>query len=34
MSFGQILYFDGYGSYDLPEKFLSMKPLKTIEKNK
>ena len=26
MSFGQILYYDGYGSYDFPEKFLSMKP--------
>ena len=34
MSLGQILYYDGYGSYDFPEKFLSMKPLKEIEKNK
>ena len=34
MSFGQILDYDGYGSYDFPEKFLSMKPFKEIEKNK
>ena len=34
MSFGQILYYDGYGSYDFLEKFLSMKPLNRIEKNK
>ena len=35
MNFGQILYYDGYVSYDFLEKFLSMKPLiKEIEKNK
>ena len=34
MTFGQILYYDGYSSYDFPEKFLLMKPLKKIEKNK
>ena len=34
MSFGQILYYEGYGSYDFPEKFLSMKGLKEIKTNK
>ena len=32
MSFGQILYYDGYGSYDFPEKSRLIKPLKEIEK--
>ena len=34
MSFGHILYYDGHGGYDFPEKFLSIKPLKEIEENK
>ena len=34
MSFGRIMYYNGYGSYDFSEKFLSIKPLKEIEKNK
>ena len=34
MSLGQILYYDGYGSYNFSENFLSMKPLEEIEKNK
>ena len=32
MSFGQILYYDGYGSCDFPEKSRLIKPLKEIEK--
>ena len=28
MSFGQILYYDGYGSYDFAEKFRLIKPRK------
>ena len=32
MSFGHILYYDGYGSYDFPEKSRLKKPLKEIEK--
>ena len=34
MSFGQILNYDGYGSYDFLEKFRLIKSLKEIEKNK
>ena len=32
MSFGQILYYDGYGSHDFPEK--SRLIIKEIKKNK
>ena len=34
MSFGQILYYDGYSSYDFSEKFRLIKPLTDMEKNK
>ena len=34
MSFGQILYYDGYDSYDFSDKFRLIKPLKDIEKDK
>ena len=34
MSFGQILYYDGYGSYGFSEKFRLLKPLKDIKKSK
>ena len=32
MGSGQSFYNYGYGSWDLTEKFLSMKPLKEVEK--
>ena len=34
MSTGPSLYYDGYGSYDCPKKFLTIKPLKEVEKRK
>ena len=34
MSTGPSLYYDGYGSYDCPKKFLSIKPLKEVKKKK
>ena len=33
MSFGQILYYYAYGSYDFLEKLLLREPLKKIKKN-
>ena len=32
MSTGPSSYYNGYGSYDYPKKFLSIKPLKGVKK--
>ena len=32
MSTGSSLYYKGYGSYDCPKNFLTIKPLKEVEK--
>ena len=32
MSTGSTVYYDGYGSYDCPKKFLPIKPLKEVKK--
>ena len=32
MSTGLSVYYDGYGSYDCPKTFLSIKPVKGVEK--
>ena len=33
MSFGKIVYYDGYASFDFPEKFIPMKPPPHIAQN-
>ena len=32
MSTGSTEYYDGYGGYDCPKKFLPIKPLKKVKK--
>ena len=32
MSAGPSLYYEGYGSYGFPKDFLTIKPLKEVEK--
>ena len=34
MSTGLSVYYDGYGSYDCPKKFLLIKPLKGVKQKK
>ena len=33
MSIGSSSYYDGYGSYDCPKKFLRIQPLKEVKKS-